>query len=366
MKCHLRNSNSSITKPNQSRSGFTLLELTISIGISSILIAGMTSSLLLAVQANDLRNGPFQEIESASKVLAQIDRELSYATEITTSLNSTDAVEFTLPDQTGDGVEELIRYQWSGVDRAPLERIFNGQAPQVLLPEVAQFGLGIQSIQKNLVGDVTDSPEQTWISQTSSFASSSFLINKNTGLGTDFVPSLPGDALRWSITSVDVRCRRNGNVGNKVVYARVYTADNSREPDQLIDETVIEESNLPTSFQWYSVDFQNVQNQPPGERLCVTFEGENNTSKRTSFQVLDWSFFSGDTWLIRHYNSSKNWSGSPYSDLAIIIRGKYQTQHSVDVDYCQFASVELLTGEQATSAVRSIVQTRNFPQVTGE
>lgn len=361
---HLKTSRllSSSTK----RGGFTLLELTISIGISSILIAGMTSSLLLAVQANNPGDGPFQDVDNASQALGQISRDLTYSSEILTALDETNALEFEVPDQTGDGVNEVIRYQWSGETNEPLERIFNGGTPQPMINDVSVFSINLDTLQQNHFGDAIESDEQTWASQTSSFGYSEYQLNKNTGIGTDFVPNLPADATSWSVTSVNVRCRRTGNVNNKTIYGRIYTANGSREPETLIDETPINEEDLTTSYQWHTVTFQNTTDRSPGERLCITFEAENDASQKARFVILDWSFFSPNTQLLTYVGASKNWQSSNLRDLSIIIRGKYITQNSVEVNFCQSASILLQAGDETSTAIQTVVRPRNIPLVTGD
>jgi len=167
------------------RSGFTLLELVVSLGISSILLAGMTSSLIMAVQANDLENGPFFKVDIASDTLTQFNREFAYAVEVTTAVDSNREIEFLVPDQNGDGLEELIRYQWSGVTADPLLRILNNGTPQVIIPEIDQFELALQTKQITKEGDAIETPDQVWINQTHSYFSSSFELRKNDGIGMD-------------------------------------------------------------------------------------------------------------------------------------------------------------------------------------
>ena len=119
------------------RSGYTLLELTISIPLLTLLMLGMASAIHIAARSvPDAKTAPSAALAAAS-VLDQLGSEFSYATSITTATAS--ELAFATPDRTGDGVADTLRYRWSGSSGAPLIRNLNGQADEVVLHSVQQF-----------------------------------------------------------------------------------------------------------------------------------------------------------------------------------------------------------------------------------
>jgi hypothetical protein len=348
---------------SKSRCGYSLLEMVVSLSVSSLLVTGMTSSMYLAMKSNDVGIGPFRPINNASDAVLNLDRELTYATTIFTSVNSAKAIEFQLPDQTGDGAAETVRYQWSGTAGDPLQRIFNNGTPEVILSGVQLFRLDPQVQDLTSPGPVVQSDSQQWISQTSSFFSDTGSIYKNQGIGTDFLPELPTGVTSWSIDSVQLKCARHGTTDG-VIRARITIADEYRQPGQVVDEVLVNESSLSSSLSWTTISFSNAGSLTPGQRVCVVFLGKSGSSEVMDVQVLKLSLFSADTWLLTSSNGS-NWSQDQINDLAIKIFGKYRTQNSIETSYCQSVGVQLQPTSSATSTVQSRIRTYNQPKVTG-
>jgi hypothetical protein len=278
-------------------------------------------------------------------------------------VTATDAIEFQLSDQTGDGAAETVRYEWSGTAGGPLQRIFNNGTPEVILTGVQLFRVDPQVQVLTSQGPVVQSDSQQWISQTSSFFSNTTSIYKNQGIGTDFLPTLPTGVISWSIDSVQLRCSRHGSTDG-VIRARITQADDSRQPAQLIDEVLVNESSLSSSLNWTTISFSNASTLSPGQRACVIFLGKSGSNEVMDVQVLAWSFFSTDTWLLSSSNGS-NWSQDQTSDLAIKINGKYRSQNSIETAYCQTVGVRLQPASNVNSTVQTRIRTYNQPKVSG-
>jgi len=120
------------------RGGYTLLELVISSSIGAILVAGLSGSLYIASQSFD-RNLAVDDQASAQELLAQMMRDLHQANRF--SERTTTAVTFTVPDRTGNGIQETIRYSWGGAAGDPLTYEYNGSAVVVLARSVQNFDL---------------------------------------------------------------------------------------------------------------------------------------------------------------------------------------------------------------------------------
>lgn len=94
------------------RVGFTLIELVVSLSISSILLIAIGGTITIAVQAlpsNSDSSTVYLDRASSMNALAT---DLRYATSVIAS--SATMIEFTVADRDDDNVEETIRYEWSG------------------------------------------------------------------------------------------------------------------------------------------------------------------------------------------------------------------------------------------------------------
>ena len=94
------------------RRGFTLLELVISLSVTSILLLAVGSAIMLAAKAVPDPDTPDNDTALPARVAADIAAELQMA--LTFIFRDADTVKFTVADRTGDEVDETIRYDWSG------------------------------------------------------------------------------------------------------------------------------------------------------------------------------------------------------------------------------------------------------------
>lgn len=121
------------------RGAFSLVEMVVSLAIVAVLVGSMTSVLVLSLRAIDDRINPAGKTVHAADAADQILTDLSVALAFTerTAL----AVTFTVPDRTGDGQPETVRYAWSGVAGTPLLREFNGVKEPEFAADIRQFSL---------------------------------------------------------------------------------------------------------------------------------------------------------------------------------------------------------------------------------
>lgn len=117
-----------------SRRAYTLIELLVATVSSSILIVGLSGSLVVASRAfDDTDSQPIAVLE-ANKAANCIMNEMQYATRFYEKTAT--AVTFEVPDRDGDGLDEKLRYAWSGVAGDPLTLEYNDSAPSTLVAAV--------------------------------------------------------------------------------------------------------------------------------------------------------------------------------------------------------------------------------------
>lgn len=110
--------------PKREATGFTLIEVVLSVTILSILMGAMMSAILISRQAIDDGDSLISRTVAGREAVDEITSDLQLALTITESTAT--AVTFTVPDRTGDDAAETIRYAWSGIAGDPLTRTFNG------------------------------------------------------------------------------------------------------------------------------------------------------------------------------------------------------------------------------------------------
>ena len=121
------------------RSAFTLLELVLSLVVTTILLGALTSAMILAAQAIPDAGKPLESTIATGEIANQMSGELYYALSFTE--RSVGAATFTVADRNGDAEAETIRYAWSGTAGDPLTRQYNGGAAASVLEDVQQFDL---------------------------------------------------------------------------------------------------------------------------------------------------------------------------------------------------------------------------------
>ncbi len=128
---------------SRSRAGYTLIEMIVSISSASILMAGMGSAVFLSTEAFNASEMPVAQRVDAAQVQRQILDDLRYASSF--SARTANAVTFTVPDRTGDGRPETLRYAWSGTAGDPLTYSLNGSSPLTLLGSVNSLSLSFRT-----------------------------------------------------------------------------------------------------------------------------------------------------------------------------------------------------------------------------
>ncbi len=185
-------------KPNAPtpRRGLSLVELLLSMAAAGVLMAGMASAVAVTVAGSNLSASPLAERTRSQRSLNQVARDIKLARDVTEL--STTAITLTVPDRTGDGVLDTVRYAWSGTAGAPFTCRLNGGSVLTEIPSVSSLAWRSSTTVQNgdeptvvpYVGPVTIA------SVSSSFAASLFGLGGAKSLTID-APSgtAPGDLL---------------------------------------------------------------------------------------------------------------------------------------------------------------------------
>lgn len=121
---------------------------------ASLLMGGLSSALLIAGKTM-IADGPASsDSNRAGLVLGQISQDMRQALRF--SERTATAATFAVPDRTGDGKPETIRYSWSNVVGEPLLYQYNGGTAVSVLDDVRQFRLS--GLTRAIPGAALDMP----------------------------------------------------------------------------------------------------------------------------------------------------------------------------------------------------------------
>ncbi|MFN0195846.1 MAG: type II secretion system protein J [Planctomycetaceae bacterium] len=137
----------------RSRGAYTLIELIVAIGASTILLVGLPSSILIASKGLQGNSTVSRHAQSAD-VLQDVINDLKHATsfvELTTI-----AVTFTVPDRDNDGDPELIRYSWSGTPGDPLMYQYNSGTAVIFAEDIHKFD--VRSLTRAVAAPIIPDP----------------------------------------------------------------------------------------------------------------------------------------------------------------------------------------------------------------
>ena len=118
--------------------GLSLVELLVAMAMSSTVLVGAVAAIGIGGRAFRSATDGVRSA-STTDALAQISSDIELALAFTERTNTT--VAFYVPDRTGDGAPELVRYAWGGTDGDPLTRSMNGSTPVAIVDGVSRLSL---------------------------------------------------------------------------------------------------------------------------------------------------------------------------------------------------------------------------------
>ncbi len=265
------------------RRAFTLVELTLGMVVTTLLLGGLASAMVLASRALPENESVLIATLDGSRRVEQLAGELFNADAFTE--RTATSVQFTVPDRNADNIPETIRYSWSGSPGDSLVREYNGVA-STTIGGVYDFALDYQLKSVTAEGDPLPGevfPAQTVISLPLDAVSTEqeFLVSTSTWCGMYLSPDpglLPPDTTRWKIERLFFRAKKTGSPGG-VTAVQLRQADVNRLPtDVVYDEALLSESTLDgQNWSGKFVDFPNAPWFLPSEGPTVVFQPSSGT-----------------------------------------------------------------------------------------
>jgi hypothetical protein len=299
---------------------------------------------------------------AASQATDMIAGDLFYATSITTA--SAAELLFNVPDRTGDGMPETIRYFWSGTSGDPLTRQFNNGAAAVVVQDVREFQLAYGKRKVTLPTTYSDGAEVLLASYNGSYFLDGATIDSSSLVGQYFQPTLPANAKSWKVTRVRIKAKKHGAPdGETKVQLRL---PNGTVPgDYVVEERSMMESALSGSYQWMEFPFTNTAGLLPGSALCLVLAG---TSSADSCDVRYQSFWAwpDNSQYVTSGNGGANWFMPAGQSLIFYVYGTVSTPDPASYQYLLTdVRATLRSGPDPWSRMQTSVRIVNEPQVNG-
>ncbi|OHB66543.1 MAG: hypothetical protein A2V70_05320 [Planctomycetes bacterium RBG_13_63_9] len=348
------------------RRGYTLAELAVSLGATSVLMVGLASTLYIAGR---MMTPPasVQTVLDASKAAYDLTNELQYAVYI--SQRSSTMIQFAVADCDNDGETDVIRYEWSGTPGDPLERTFNHGSPTTVAEDVQDFNLTYNiREQTEEITTLTESTEATLIEYAGSVSLQGFVVTPINWIGQYFHPNgfaspLPADTVGWKVTRVRFVARVEGTaVSEASVQLRPATGDH-KPTSTVLGAVPMPENTLSTTYQTKEYVFSNVSGLSPSEGLCLVIQlVSGNSAGCIRYDDVGGS---GRVWTT---DAGASWQISAQEDaMQYRVYGTYLTPdglpHTVARKYLVGVDVTLRTGSDPKSRIDTGAPLLNSPEL---
>ena len=355
-----------------SRRAFTLIEMTLAIVIVSIIMLGSFSVVLLASKAlPDRTTGPSANL-AAAMAMDQLSYDLNFACGMT--VTSANDVEFYVQDRDGNGMLDKVRYTWSGVAGAPLNRYYSGgdttsgtytYTPATpVLSNVQEFALVYDKRGTSYPVTSGQSAEMLLASYDSSSNLADSTITGTNYIGQYFVPNLPTGATSWKVTRVKFKARSNGFVDGVLSY-QMSTAANGIPLLTVLEAGTLNESRFNTLYTWQQINFSTVSGLAPGSGLCFQLM-LNANSPAGDIQYMSTAAPSWNSNLLTSQGSLSAWTSVPNQSLCYQIYGTVMAPTSTVTQYkLTGVRMTIRNGTDTSSRVYGTARVPNEPAVTG-
>ena len=250
----------------------TLFEMVVSMSIVTLIIGAVSSAVIVATRAVNPQSSPASTLSSLGEALSRLLEEASLA--ITVTEHTPTAITFTLPDRTGDSLDDTIRYSWSGMAGDPLQRQLNADAPTTVAQGITRFALDYDTVSRDEIipGGTLNSVEQDLAYFTGSIGTT-FVIESFTI--SQFVrPEFPKGTLSWTLTSIDLQMRKSSTGdGSEIILIEL------QAPGQVLASTTVSVNSLPWNHLWTRHTFTSVPALAPNEGGCIVLSDAPDAAK---------------------------------------------------------------------------------------
>ncbi len=321
--------------------GFTLVEIVTSVAISSVLLLALTSVVLLASKAIPANATATDARDGAAGAIDSLLAELASAKNV--SVATPTSITFTVPDRTGDGVDDTIAYQWSGAPGGTLQRNFNAAGWTNVSPPLSAFALNYSK--RSTTSNVTtstqiDSGEITlwsWNGWSGSTPSTTFASLSTTAWANQmFQVSLAQAGInRLEITRISLQLKQTSTSGNVLVgvYNESSTGAGTTLGTMVGSQASVAATALSPAGGWVDFTMNGVvfSNASMGELVVQVSSSASSTGNARLTYLSDSVSHPGGPVLLTTSNGGITWlpnSNTTRNSAPMVVYAKYQYPQS--------------------------------------
>jgi hypothetical protein len=345
---------------------FTLVEIVLSLSIATILLLAMQSSIMVASRAIPDGRSVASRIVAGAPPLAALSSDL-FGTTSVTEMSAT-AITFTVPDRSGDGNPETIRYAWSGKAGDPLTRQYNGGAVANVIPALQSFALAYDKRQVQAPTTYTTSAETILSSYTG--GSSSYSDQSSAWPAQYITPSFPVTPTTWSVTRVTVQAKLGSSTAGQA-FVQIRPVDAGGLPTStILDQQTLLGTALTSAYGWQQFTFNSATGLSPSQSIALVIQwGADTTACNVAYSnggllggLLGGLFGGGNM----EQSNGSSWSGMSGCNLNHYVYGTYTTPNPPGYNYfLKDVRCNIQLTSEASTQLNTTIRIVNEPQVNG-
>lgn len=339
----------------------TLIELVVSVAITSILVGGLVSAVVLATRALPEDIGGRDTVTMAGALVDQMADELSTAQHVYEATAT--AIKFSVPDRDNDGVDEVLRYTWSGTAGDALQREYNGSAASDVVLDVHEFSLMYESagVVVEVPGDPNTLENEPLVRVSASRDLFALPVNTDAWWGQSFQPTLPAGAIGWTVSQALVMARQTGSPDG-VLRVEVRAVDDAGVPvGDALDRVTVSEARLEADMSPVFVSFPSSPEFKTGTGAAIVISATGGDDEGEVQAVQGVTAPGGG---LVHWDG--DWSADYSNGLILIVIGDVLMSgdaEEVKKRYLTSVEIELISGPDDSGRIETRVTPLNVPEV---
>lgn len=357
----------------RTRFAMTLAEVLVAGAVMGVLAVSVGAAIVVAGHALPERGSRDEELRTQQEALEHLCGRLFCATGFVS--RAADAVEFQVPDETGDSLPDTVRYYVSG---GSLLRTLNGGAPVTLVRGVQNFSLTYctQAVTTSTTTNVDVDSGEVQLARFDGWAGITpttfgFNASSTNWMSEAFRITPPSGVSNFRIVRVRMKMRAGTAAAASTFTVSVHytSAPGLQPPANSAIATVSSTTGaLSATYGWVDFNFPSCPLNLTSTDYSLVVKGSatdtvrvqylNSTSAPADTTAALWTSNSGGSWSPAA--SSRN-----YYDCPFYVYGAYTTtqQQTVDVTRYYLTSVHVALVTTSGARTDSAVHVLNTPEV---
>ncbi|UYV12539.1 MAG: prepilin-type N-terminal cleavage/methylation domain-containing protein [Phycisphaera sp.] len=307
-----------MSMPHQRR-GLSLVELLVAMAMSATVLGG-------AVAAIGLSGRTFQSAANGIQSSGAIDALAHMSSDIQLSLLVTErtatATTFWVPDRTGDGAPEQIRYAWSGTPGDPITYSMNGSTPVEIIEGVDALSLEylVASVQGQATFATPAPPapiDESIFDRAYTGTGTTHALTTTSWVAAIIQPALPAGGSTFQVTRVQIPMAKGGGGNVTVSLHRVDMLTARPEATALASDTC-PASHLPATMAAAEFDLTNTTTFSAGDYIAIVVSQGAGGSSAADIALEPSPQYLTDGWIATT-DAVGVWSINATKDIPIVV-----------------------------------------------